>query len=65
MHVTERQMKQINQQMADFEWLEVTVYGDKERMFLLATPRCAYCGRPDPTGKCASCGASVLRDGWR
>jgi hypothetical protein len=41
--------------------IDVTQYGDAEAMVLITTPVCEYCGRLNPTGRCASCGASVLK----
>jgi hypothetical protein len=37
--------------------VEVTKYSDPEPMFLLLTPRCAYCGQPNPRPRCIFCGA--------
>lgn len=45
---------------AGLDFLDVTVFGDREPMFLLLTPRCAYCGRPRPEARCLSCGAGVI-----
>ena len=45
------------------DWIDVTTHGDPERQLLLATPLCAYCKTPNPSGHCKRCGASILRDG--
>lgn len=64
MKVTLRQARQLEKRLGmKLGWVDITIYGDPEPMVLMTTPRCDYCGMPDPTGHCQSCGASVLVDG--
>jgi hypothetical protein len=39
------------------DWVDVTTHGDRERMLLLISPRCAYCDRVAPNARCGGCGA--------
>lgn len=42
---------------ARLQAVEVTTLNDRERMFLILTPRCRYCGNLNPRPRCVSCGA--------
>lgn len=44
---------------ASLRVVEVTHVGDAERMFLILTPRCPYCGQLNPRVQCRTCGASA------
>jgi hypothetical protein len=44
---------------ASLRVVEVTQVNDRERMFLILTPRCPYCGQLNPRRQCRSCGASA------
>lgn len=64
MRLSLRQAELLNRRVGGgLDWVETTEFGDREPMVEVTTPRCEYCGTPNPTGDCRACGASVLRDG--
>jgi hypothetical protein len=63
---TARQVRLLEAAMGEkLEYIDVTTICCDERMLLVTTPRCEYCGRFNPSGHCRSCGACVLPDGQR
>jgi hypothetical protein len=46
---------------ASLDVMEVTIFGDAEPKFIVATPTCGYCGTFRPGGRCVKCGASEAR----
>lgn len=61
--VTLRLALHMSEDIDGLQWVEITTHGDPERMVLITTPRCGYCGRFAPTPVCAGCGAHVVRAG--
>lgn len=59
---TKREMQKLCALYGDLDFVDVTIFGDPERMYLLTSPRCAYCGSPVAEAQCRGCGAGP-RDG--
>jgi len=61
--ITERIARELARKHPGLAWIDVTEHGDSERMVLITTPICQYCGCYSSEIRCVCCGASAVRDG--
>ena len=57
--MTEREALAMREELPGLCFVDVTIHGDSERMVVITSPRCAYCGSWSTEAHCNKCGASV------